>query len=337
MPILEAAPSFDAPFPFLLACHERIRAAFARVVRCAEAHAEVPADTTPAVALRAAQDALAELLPRHAADEERSFFSRAIARDPGHDVRELITQIEREHADIDGHLFALEHWRRDVGTPGDLTERVRALGASLNAHFDLEETELSPKLRALLDREPERSEIGREMAARRGVAWGAQPDWHIRAEIDRDAAANLLRLSQEHMDITARCHVAKKLCKAANAGAPFDAAAARPLLAAIRAEFGRHGALEEADFFPWTLTIGAEASEVSALVAEHETVRPRIDEAIALVGEVARGQGDAGAARQATEWVAREVFNHAVRENRGLFKRAADYFADSDGAPGRPK
>jgi hemerythrin-like domain-containing protein len=166
------APSFDDPLGMLRACHGRIEKQLRTLERLV-AHLPVHgADADAQAAARAVLRYFDNAAPNHHADEEASVFPRLVARTPS--AQQMIAALEREH-----HGTFEQNWRRlrpllagiasgqrDV-LPPDLVQEVRA---AYDGHIALENDRLFPLCAEVLTPE-ELAAIGREMAARRGVAW----------------------------------------------------------------------------------------------------------------------------------------------------------------------
>jgi hemerythrin-like domain-containing protein len=117
--------------------------------------------------------------PKHTADEENSLFPRLRASGDPDAERSLavVERLERDHERADGHHTAvnalvrrwLEHDRLETSDAATLHEHLTALRALYRAHIAVEDQELFPTAARVLDA-PALQQMGREMAARRGVS-----------------------------------------------------------------------------------------------------------------------------------------------------------------------
>ena len=166
------APSFDDPLGMLRACHGRIDKQLATLQRLAAYLPEHGADRDAQSAARAILRYFDNAAPNHHADEEASIFPRLLARSPA--AQGMIATLEGDHRGaFDANwrklrplLAGIASGQRDV-LPPDLVREVRE---AYDAHIALENDQLIPLCEELLTPE-EIVAIGREMAARRGVAW----------------------------------------------------------------------------------------------------------------------------------------------------------------------
>lgn len=169
---------FEEPLGLLSDCHRRIEQ-FLRVLATTTAvhrGGELPEADRQAFegALRYFETAA----PRHSADEEESLFPRMrTAPDP--EARAALDTLDRLEADHEAanRLHAEVHalgtrWlskgsltEREAGTLG---EHLAELERLYRAHIDVEDRELFPAAGRVLSA-GEMAEVGREMAARRGV------------------------------------------------------------------------------------------------------------------------------------------------------------------------
>lgn len=166
------APSFDDPLGMLVACHGRIERQLDTLQRLAAHLPEHGADKDAQAAARAILRYFDNAAPNHHADEEASVFPRLLARRPA--ARDLVATLEAEHhGAFDANwkrlrplLAAIAAGTRDV-LPPDLVREVRA---AYESHIAAENGTLVPLCAEALTQD-DLAQIGREMAARRSVAW----------------------------------------------------------------------------------------------------------------------------------------------------------------------
>jgi len=172
LPSAAPAPSFDDPLGMLFACHRRIERQLATLARLQRHLPENGCDDDACAAARAILKYFDSAAPNHHADEEQSVFQRLAAlRPPVAEV--LVASLHVEHAAL------AERWNRlrpllsgiAVGARAVLPPaEVEAITAAYATHIAREDGELIPLARAKLD-PAALAAIGREMAARRGVAF----------------------------------------------------------------------------------------------------------------------------------------------------------------------
>lgn len=165
---------FEHPFEMLKACHERIKAQCETLRRLA---AHLPAHGSDAQAQQAASNVMRYFDGagrHHHEDEEEDLFPRMIAAAHGQNVERLallVSELQREHRDMeqmwDGIRDTLEKIAHGENAP--LAEiEVNRFCTLYHTHIAIEEANMIP-LAAMLLGENDLSQIGRAMAARRGV------------------------------------------------------------------------------------------------------------------------------------------------------------------------
>lgn len=165
---------FEHPFEMLKACHERIKAQCETLRRLA---AHLPTHGSDAQAQQAASNVMRYFDGagrHHHEDEEEDLFPRMIAAAHGQNVERLallVSELQREHRDMermwDGIRDTLEQIAHGENTP--LAEiEVNRFCTLYHTHIAIEEANMIP-LAAMLLGENDLSQIGRAMAARRGV------------------------------------------------------------------------------------------------------------------------------------------------------------------------
>ena len=180
---LHAAPAagFDEPIEMLLACHERVLRMLQLLQRLGGHLADRGIDGD---ARQAARDVLRYFDiagPAHHEDEERHLFPALLAAAQPHRAAR-VQLVQRLHQD---HEAMAQTWRlvradlqavcdAGCGSEGLLAslaparERWQQFAELYAGHIRAEEDEAYPAARALLDA-PALQQMGREMAARRGV------------------------------------------------------------------------------------------------------------------------------------------------------------------------
>jgi hemerythrin-like domain-containing protein len=165
------APDFSDPLGLLRACHDRILGHCCTLVRLAEHLHKKGLD-------REARDAMARIHryfttagAHHHCDEEEDLFPRLRGRDPKLDA--LMDDLIDQHRRMDrlweqlGPILA-EPDR--VGDPNRFESMVDEFVKAYRQHVVTENTRLLPAAEPLIP-DAERRDLGRAMAARRGVKW----------------------------------------------------------------------------------------------------------------------------------------------------------------------
>jgi hemerythrin-like domain-containing protein len=169
---------FDDPLGLMSDCHRRIERFMAILETLAVRASTQTLGRDEKEAVSVVLRYFREAAPKHTQDEELSLFPRMRAH-PEQAVRGIlrrVEELERQHADA-------VVWHQEVETLGqrwiaqgilseDDLERLRDLLAILRRlyqeHIHVEDAQVFPAARAILSRQ-ELQEIGREMAARRGI------------------------------------------------------------------------------------------------------------------------------------------------------------------------
>jgi hemerythrin-like domain-containing protein len=171
-------PDFTQPIRLLSDCHRRIERFLGVLVKVA---AEVPGgELSPEyrLAFTAALQYFRDAAPKHTADEELSLFPRLRAAG-GEEVERVLAEVDRLEADhtragrLHDEVDQLgTAWLQHGRLPPESAERLRSLTAELRsiyaAHIAAEDTVVFPLSERVLGAGSQ-LEIGREMAARRGV------------------------------------------------------------------------------------------------------------------------------------------------------------------------
>lgn len=172
--------SFDEPLGLLADCHRRIEHfldVLVRIERTAAGRGVTPDEWEQVEHALAYFESAG---PRHTEDEEQSLFPRlrASVNPEVHRALGALGRLERDHELVDSHHKMinilcrrwLDHDRLSDEDARELRDRLGDLQAIYREHIAIEDKELFPiAARLLSSRQIE--EIGREMAARRDVAY----------------------------------------------------------------------------------------------------------------------------------------------------------------------
>jgi len=169
---------FSEPLGMLSDCHKRIQFFLTDLMRLAEI-AEQPLDASSRVALERALRYFQESGPRHTADEEESLFPRLRALNDNRMQQALvkINELEADHQRANAAHDEVDtlgrQWLQEGAISTERAARLKSLLHDLSQlyehHLDVEDTEIFPAARSVLSG-PDKTEIGREMAKRRGLS-----------------------------------------------------------------------------------------------------------------------------------------------------------------------
>ncbi|MBI3047733.1 MAG: hemerythrin domain-containing protein [Acidobacteria bacterium] len=169
---------FDEPLGLLSDCHRRIEHFLQVLLSIAQDAAGGPLGDEQRWQLEAALAYFATAGLRHTADEEESVFPRlkASSEPAAAQVQQVLARLERDHSDAVQHHQAVDvlvrQWlgdgRLDPADASQLATRLASLEALYRSHIAVEDNELFPVATRLLSAR-QLQEIGREMAARRGL------------------------------------------------------------------------------------------------------------------------------------------------------------------------
>jgi pyridoxamine 5'-phosphate oxidase len=171
-----AAAGFDQPLALWLACHERVHRMCSLLCRLREHIETSGADEAAGVSAQSILRYFDEAAPRHHEDEECDLFARLSAlpgRQDGDTVARAIAQLQAEHAALEQRWHEIRPQLQAVvrgEAPRLSAQDVQAFDLAYRQHIALEETVLLPAMQSGFD-ERVWPEIGRAMAARRGVDW----------------------------------------------------------------------------------------------------------------------------------------------------------------------
>lgn len=170
--------SFDQPLGLLSDCHRRIEHFLDILLKVTELARGGPLDAQQRQALEAALRYFAVAAPRHTEDEESSLFPRMRRTDDPQvaDALEKVAALEADHRAAEtGHREVddlgrrwLEGGRLSQDEVSRLATVLGELREAYRRHIAFEDTELFPLAGRVLDANA-LSEIGREMAQRRGL------------------------------------------------------------------------------------------------------------------------------------------------------------------------
>ena len=168
------AAGFDHPIDILDGCHERILRNCALIERIAAHVAEKGADTEAATAAAGVIRYFDTAGANHHRDEENDLFPALQQYAPSAELNavfDLLFRLKADHKRLDA-LWAEMRLRLSLlaaGRDGALTTAIAAaFKAAYERHIALEEAELLPLARRVLD-EPILRALGGRMARRRGV------------------------------------------------------------------------------------------------------------------------------------------------------------------------
>lgn len=169
---------FDEPLGLLSDCHRRIEH-FLETLIAVQARAGAGAlSASDRGALDGALQYFRTAAPRHTADEEESLFPRLReSADPAAvHALSVIDELEHDHGEANAHHVAVDMLVRrwlNAGTLApaesrELGDRLSALRSLYQRHIAVEDRDLFPAAARVLN-DDQIGQIGREMAARRGV------------------------------------------------------------------------------------------------------------------------------------------------------------------------
>jgi hemerythrin-like domain-containing protein len=173
MTALITTPSadFDHPIDMLDGCHERILRNCATIERLAGHIATDGADTEARLAAVGVLRYFDTAAAHHHRDEEDDLFPALVRNAPSKELDALLDRLRADHERL-AALWSDMHARLThvaEGRDGGLTAKLAAdLTAAYAAHIALEEAELLPLARRVLDDYLMRA-IGDHMAERRGL------------------------------------------------------------------------------------------------------------------------------------------------------------------------
>lgn len=175
---------FTDPIGMLSDCHRRIERFLETLIAIAQEAQGQPLETEQRSALETSLRYFREAAPRHTADEEESLFPRlrrvnspeaqaALARVDS--LEQDHEQAERKHSEVErlGQEW-LSRGQLAAGQVARLQELLAELSVLYQRHIRIEDTEVFPSAKRLLSAD-ERTLIGAEMAARRGVSERRSP------------------------------------------------------------------------------------------------------------------------------------------------------------------
>lgn len=170
------AAGFDQPIEMWLACHERVSRMLGLLERLRDHLAAGERGESAGITATSILRYFDEAAPRHHEDEDADLFPRLLAHAKGEEfdrLERLCNELRAEHAATDAAWAELRPALEAIaaGTPVPLDEAlVERFVARYRAHVEREEDVLTPLFRRVFDA-GELDEIGRAMAARRGVDW----------------------------------------------------------------------------------------------------------------------------------------------------------------------
>ncbi|WP_188705211.1 hemerythrin domain-containing protein [Silvimonas iriomotensis] len=164
---------FDDPVSLLLACHERVRYYLSLLQKLSAHHATHGSDEQARDAARAVLRYFDVAAPLHHQDEDDNLFALLRTRaDPA--LSAHIDALAAEHPHLHRQWAALRVALMAIEQGGDAVltrDQVEDFVGRYSQHAAREENAVYPHARTLLS-EAEREDMGRQMAARRGVSAG---------------------------------------------------------------------------------------------------------------------------------------------------------------------
>ena len=168
---------FSQPLGLLSDCHRRIEHFLSVLVRICERARERSLDPDERTALENALAYFRNSAPTHTADEEESLFPRLRASNPAQAALDCLATLESDHVAANRDHATVDALARRWLSEGTLSaeqsqtlhETLERLSRTYARHIAIEDGELFPlAARALPAAQLE--DVGREMAARRGLA-----------------------------------------------------------------------------------------------------------------------------------------------------------------------
>ena len=169
---------FSEPLGMLRDCHKRIQFFLTDLMRLADSSAE-PLDSARRTALERALRYFRESGPRHTADEEESLFPRMRKMSDARvdEALKEIRELEADHQRANEAHAAVEalgsRWLKEGVLSEDDASRLKSFMRELSKlyehHLEVENNAVFPLAASLLSGQ-DKTEIGREMAARRGLS-----------------------------------------------------------------------------------------------------------------------------------------------------------------------
>ncbi|HQZ37971.1 MAG TPA: hemerythrin domain-containing protein [Vicinamibacterales bacterium] len=187
---------FDEPLGLLSDCHRRIEHFLATLVMVTKARGGGALPDPDRRALEAALRYFDTAAPRHSADEEESLFPRlrAAAGSATQPALDALRRLEGDHREAERHHEQVSQLVRQWLSNGTLPEgEVQILTAGLATlerlyrdHIAVEDHEVFPAAGRVLS-PADLEAVGREMAARRGVAFAPWQSHRARGANDPSA------------------------------------------------------------------------------------------------------------------------------------------------------
>jgi hemerythrin-like domain-containing protein len=174
----EPAPDFSQPLELLHACHGRIEKQCATMLKLAEHVASHGCDQQAQQAAQGVLKYFSTAAVHHHEDEEHDLFPALQALAAGDDGRQTLVLVENltaQHRDLEQAWNGVAPWLQGVARQESVACDPVALDRLVGLyrrHIELEETELLPYCRKVMDA-AQLEKLGRSMAARRGVSWSA--------------------------------------------------------------------------------------------------------------------------------------------------------------------
>ena len=165
---------FDHPIDILDGCHERIKRQCLTIQRIAEHLATQGPDEEARTAARAVIRYFDTAGANHHRDEEEDLFPALLHAVPDRELpatRALVYRLKADHARLDAAWSEMRARLARLANAGEAAvdmEAARAFGAAYDRHIGLEEAEMLPLARRVLETRV-LYRMGERMAKRRGV------------------------------------------------------------------------------------------------------------------------------------------------------------------------
>lgn len=173
------AHDFTNPLGVMSDCHRRIEHFLHLLIVVTDQARGATLNSEQRDAMEVALRYFEEAEPKHTADEEQSLFPllRASQHPGAAEALAIVDVLAQDHRTAQAHhdrVAVLAHrWLAGGRLPADaareLAERLDALATLYRRHIPLEDSELIPLARGILDA-AHTARLGREMAARRGIS-----------------------------------------------------------------------------------------------------------------------------------------------------------------------
>ncbi|MBM3214571.1 hemerythrin domain-containing protein [Candidatus Poribacteria bacterium] len=176
-----AGSDFTEPLALMSECHRRVERFLGVLVRAADELSGKPLNPEEREAIATSLRYFRDAAPKHTQDEETSVFPRLRALgEPAREAFETMDRLEGDHAVADSAHAEVQRlgwqWVEQGELASEEAEQLRRLLTGLRQiyerHIQVEDEVLFPLAERLLPAAAQ-TEIGKEMAARRGVRFAS--------------------------------------------------------------------------------------------------------------------------------------------------------------------